>query len=98
MILQKGYIYYLSGFTGPKVFNGLNFICLFTLQVISRDWDITSATGIHITAWPYTIYSPERFDDMMSDPPGRKRIRAAVDHAINELNPLLLDQYKRHTR
>lgn len=95
MIPQKGYIYYLKGFPTVKVFNGNEFICLYSDQVISRYWDITQATGLHISQWQCNIYKKERFAELIADSPQTKRIRAAVDEALKQLDPLLTDQYKR---
>jgi len=61
--LKVGYIYYIEGYTAPKVFNGLYFECLLTTQKISANCKV-KATDTHIKDWDSKIYQPERFNQL----------------------------------
>lgn len=58
--LKIGFVYWLEGFTAPKVFNGLYFECLLTDQKLAAHYKAKS-TGIHLLKWEHEIYKPERF-------------------------------------
>lgn len=60
--MEIGYIYYLRNFTAPKVYNGICFDCLLTVQKIESNTEIIKDTGIHISDWESEIYLSERFD------------------------------------
>lgn len=59
--LEPGLIYYLKGFTAPKVFNGLYFECLLTDQKISANAEVDECTHIHIKNWSHSIWNKKRF-------------------------------------
>lgn len=60
--LKIGFVYFLRGYTAPKVFNGLYFECLLTDQKIAANVKISGySKPIHIKDWPHEIYKKERF-------------------------------------
>lgn len=59
--LEIGIVYWVQGFTAPKVFNGLYFECLLTDQKIAANYKAKS-TGTNIVNWTSEIYKPERFN------------------------------------
>ncbi len=58
--LEIGMVYYLEGYTSPKVYNGLYFECLTTEQKVPAHCKAKS-TGIHLLKWEHEVYKPERF-------------------------------------
>lgn len=63
--MKKGNIYFLNGFTAPKVFTGTHFECLLTDQKIDGSAKIAIDTKIAIKDWLYPIYMPERFKELL---------------------------------
>ncbi len=59
--LEPGNIYWLHGYTAPKVFNGLYFECLVTDQKIPSHTRVKKRSNIHIKDWQHYIYKRERF-------------------------------------
>jgi hypothetical protein len=59
-IPNTGHVYFIEGYTAPKVFNGLYFECLLTDQKISAHIRIRKDLG-HLLEWKHEIYKPERF-------------------------------------
>jgi hypothetical protein len=61
--LKIGYVYYLNGFTAPKVYLGTHFECLITDQKISiQDSRNPKDANVHIFDWDGDIYKNDRFD------------------------------------
>lgn len=60
-----GHVYYIEGYTAPKVFTGARFICLLTDQVIS--WHNTPTKDLgHVRDWQTEIFQPERFKELLT--------------------------------
>jgi hypothetical protein len=60
---KKGVVYWVMGFTAPKVFDGENFHCLLTDQVISCGKYISAKEIKPLSEWEASyIYKPERFN------------------------------------
>lgn len=58
---KRGYVYKLTDFTAHKVYNGLNFECLLTNQLISHEAGIEQEI-CHIADYRGEIFNTTRFN------------------------------------
>lgn len=62
--LTRGMVYWIMGFTAPKVFDGEKFHCLLTDQVIEYGKFLSCKEIESVTGWTGQIYKPERFVEL----------------------------------
>ena len=62
--LKVGNIYFLVGYTAPKVFTGMIFECLLTDQKIPAHAKIKKDTGININDYNGYIFNINRFKSL----------------------------------
>ena len=59
--LIKGQVYYLEGYTAPKIYNGLFFECLYSDKKISSHTKVKQRLGSYLDFDKSDVYKPERF-------------------------------------
>ena len=65
---KTSYVYKLKDFTAHKVFNGLNYECLLTNQLIGHMAEIETEL-CHIDDYKLEIYKPDRFNILKNNQP-----------------------------